>query len=462
MLRKFLQYQISLTDPGKPLHRLRPLMEAIDTFFFETPQQTTSGPHIRDGVDLKRIMALVVIALTPCILMAIWNTGLQKLVYSSVSDYQSYLISPYFTFAKQNWKTILAYGAGAFLPIMFISYFAGGVFEVLFACVRKHPISEGFLVTGMLYALILPPTLPYWMVFLGVGVGITLSKELFGGTGYNILNPALVCRCFLYFTFPTKMTGAVWVGTNPTTMQKSISAINQALGYDGVTQATALGVFNTPNDIKCTHINAILSNTWPDTFNSLTAYLTTPSKEGGLNLSFESLPQALAFAKLKAGTGIFSDANLFFGNMLGSLGETSTLACLIGAALILITGIGSWRTMLSVALGVIFTAGLLKIGAHIIGPQAAANFDFPIYKHFLMGGLAFGLVFMATDPVSSPDMSLSKWIYGFVIGTLTVIIRAINPAFPEGVMLAILFGNVIGPLLDHYALKRYRKGYTYA
>lgn len=462
MLRKLLEIQLSLTEPGKPLERLRPLVEAIDTFLFETPQQTASSPHVRDGVDLKRIMTLVVIALTPCILMAIWNTGLQKLIYSSINDYQSYMSSSYFTFAKEHWKAILAYGAGAFLPIMFISYLAGGIFEVLFACVRRHPISEGFLVTGMLYALILPPTLPYWMVFLGVGVGITLSKELFGGTGYNILNPALVCRCFLYFTFPTKMTGAVWLGTNPTIMQKSIQIINQALGYDGVTQATALGVFNTPDDVKCAHINAILSNTWPETFTSLTSYLTAPLKEGGLNLSLESLPQALAFAKLKAGTGLFTDTNLFLGNMLGSLGETSTLACLIGAIIILITGIGSWRTMLSVALGVIFTAGLFQIGAHIAGPQVAANFDFPIYKHFLMGGLAFGLVFMATDPVSSPDMSLSKWIYGLIIGALTVIIRTINPAFPEGVMLAILFGNVASPLIDHYALKRYRKGHVYA
>ncbi len=440
MLRKFLE----------------PLIEAIDTFLFETSQATQDGPHVRDGVDLKRIMALVVIALTPCILMAIWNTGLQKLVYTSsdLTLYKNFIEQPYFTFAAAHWKNILLYGLGAFLPIMIISYVAGGLFEVLFACVRRHPISEGFLVTGMLYALILPPTLPYWMVFLGAGVGVVLSKELFGGTGYNILNPALVCRCFLYFTFPTKMTGAVWAGTNPTITQNSINAMNKALGYDGVTQASALGVFNTSTDIQCAHINAILADKWPEGFASLQDYLVQ-----GLKLPLDSLPQALAFAKLKAGTGLFTDANLFFGNILGSMGETSTIACLLGALLILITGIGSWRTMLSFALGVIVTAGLFQLGS---GPLSPANFDFPIYKHFLMGGLAFGLVFMATDPVSSPDMALSKWIYGLIIGALTVIIRVINPAFPEGVMLAILFGNVIGPLLDSYALKRYRKGYVYA
>ena len=469
MLRKFLDFQLSLTEEGKPLQRLRPLVEAIDTFLYEAPNKTTSAPHIRDGVDLKRVMVLVVIALTPCVLMAIWNTGLQKMVYASgdLELFQSYVAAStsfksYLAFSAAHFKTILSLGLGAFIPVMLIAYMVGGLWEALFACVRKHPISEGFLVTGMLYALILPATTPYWVIAIGVSVGIILSKELFGGTGYNILNPALVCRCFLYFTFPTKLSGLVWAGTNPTTTQNSILKMNEALGVDGISQATALGVLNTPLDVKRMHIDAIVNNTWPEAFDSLKTYLTTALNDGGLGLSLESYSQALSFAKLKMGEGLFSDGNLFFGNMLGSMGETSTFACLLGAIVLLITRIGSWRTMLSFVLGTYSAAYLFQIGAQIAGPDALACLDFPAYKQFLIGGLAFGLVFMATDPVSSPDMSLSKWIYGIIIGALTVIIRLINPAFPEGVMLAILFGNVIGPLLDSYALKRYRRRRAHA
>ena len=436
MLRKFLDNQLKRAEKGGPLHRFEPLIKAIDTFLYESADQTSAAPHIRDSVDLKRIMMLVIFALVPCILMAIWNTGVQKLVYTSgdIELLKAFRLS-YLTFCKTHLLQIMTLGLGAFLPIMLISYLAGGLTEALFAIVRRHEISEGFLVTGMLYALILPPTLPYWMVALGVIVGVSLSKEILGGTGYNILNPALVCRAFLYFTFPTKMTGTIWVGTNPTLVQKSIQQMNAALGFDGVSQVTALGAFNLPSEIKQHQIDSLLTGS--------TAHIPA-----------ESLAQATQFAQLKIGAGPFSDANLFFGNMLGSMGETSTLACLIGALILLLTGIGSWRTMLSFALGIIFTAACFNI---LSGPMDPANFAFPIYKHFLIGGLAFGLVFMATDPVSSPDMNLAKYIYGFTIGAMTIIIRTINPAFPEGVMLAILFGNVLAPLFDHFALKLYRR-----
>ncbi|MCP5510163.1 MAG: NADH:ubiquinone reductase (Na(+)-transporting) subunit B [Chlamydiales bacterium] len=436
MLRKFLDYQLEISQEGKPLHKFRPLIKAIDTFLFEAAEETKASPHIRDGIDLKRVMMLVIYALLPCILMAIWNTGVQKLVYSSGSlDMLNAFRSSYFAFCSAHFWSILANGFGAFIPIMLISYLAGGFWEALFAITRRHEISEGFLVTGMLYALILPPTIPYWMVAVGVSVGVILSKELFGGTGYNILNPALVCRTFLYFTFPTKMSGSLWVGTNPTVVQQSISKMNAALGFDGISQATALGVFNLPPEVKQAHIDTLIAGATP-------------------NLSPEVMSQALQFAQLKVGSGIWSNLNLFFGNMLGSMGETSTLACLLGALILIITGIGSWRTMLAYALGV---AGCALLFQAMSGPTDPANYAFPFYKHFLIGGLAFGLVFMATDPVSSPDMNASKWAYGLIIGIITVVIRIVNPAFPEGVMLAILFGNIIAPLLDHLSLKMYRR-----
>lgn len=480
VLRKILDRALFVTEDSKRLSRLRPLVTAIDTFLYEPAETTSQPPHIRDSVDLKRVMMLVVFALVPCIIMAIWNTGVQKLVYASsnLSLYDHFKQS-YWGFCASYWPSILKLGLGAFVPIMLISYMVGGACEAAFAVIRRHEISEGFLVTGMLYALILPPTLPYWMVALGVAVGVILSKELFGGTGYNILNPALVCRTFLYFTFPTRMSGTIWAGTNPTITQRSILKMNELLGIDGISQATALGVFNTPSEIKRVHVDAIANNLGLDIStqplidakwtqfiannpgSDLQSFVTGAIGEGGLGLSTDAFAQAVQFVSLKWGQGIFTDMNLFFGNMLGSVGETSTFACLLGAILIVLTGVGSWRTMLSFALGVIGAAGLFQLGSHLIGTDMGAwnpaNFDFPIYKQFLMGGLAFGLVFMATDPVSSPDMNLSKWVYGLIIGVLTVVIRVINPAFPEGVMLAILFGNVIAPLLDNHFVYSYRK-----
>ena len=350
---------------------LKPLVGAADSFLFQTAEVTKSGPHIRDAIDLKRWMILVVAALIPCILVAIWNSGVQSLVYSSgnaalMNEYLTASLSftGYAQFASLYWTSILQKGLIAFLPLLLISYAVGGFWEALFAVVRKHEIAEGFLVSGMLYPLILPPTLPYWMAALGISVGIVLSKELFGGTGMNILNPALTCRCFLYFAFPAAMTGAVWAGNNVEVVRTSLLQMNEQAALspiDGYTQASALAVYNMGGDgVKRIHVEAIAAHRWQEpslllpfiegqlkqfktgsakidslTATELTQFLTSPVEEGGLSLHPDNLYAAQEFAKLRQGQGIWSNWNLFLGNKLGSFGEVSILACLIGAAILL-------------------------------------------------------------------------------------------------------------------------------
>lgn len=501
MLRKFLDYQLSLTEKGKPLHKFRRLVSAGDTFLYEAPLNTTRAPHIRDAMDIKRWMMLVVFALIPCILMAIWNTGIQKFVYAS-GNYKlmdefftsSESLDAYFNFAAKDnrFLTIIQLGLMAFLPVVFISYAVGGLWEAIFAIIRDHEISEGFLVTGILYALILPPTIPYWMVAVGVSVGIVLSKEVFGGSGMNIVNPALACRAFLFFTFPGKMSGDVWVGTNPTEIRKSLVQMNQnahTTGIDGYSQATAMARFNINPEVKRIHIDAIATNNLGDqvsTYNAiephfekwnvtgnhqaslgsltqeqLQNFVTTPLNEGGLGLSTGYYDDAYHFSSLNYGLGHDNDWGFFLGNKLGSMGETSTLACLLGALFMIYTGVASWRTMVAMGLGAYLTALLMQFASNYFaidhGAWTPAQFGFPAYKHLLLGGLAFGLVFMATDPVSSPTMKGAQWLYGLFCGMVTIVIRTINPAFPEGVMLAILMGNVFAPLFDYYVAKTYRK-----
>lgn len=501
MLRRVLDYQLSLTEKGKPLHRFRPLIEALDNFLYEAPINTRKGPHIRDAVDVKRWMIIVVFALIPCILMAIWNTGLQSFVYSS-GDYRlmnEYLtgansLHGYFDFAMKDnrYLSIIWEGLIALLPIVIITYAVGGLCEALFAVVRQHELTEGFLVTGILYALILPSTIPYWMVAVGVAAGVILGKEVFGGSGMNIVNPALACRAFLFFTFPGRMSGDVWVGTNPTVIRESLLKMNQDAqtnSLDGYSQATWLGRFNVTPEIKRIHVDAIASNdlgskvaTYPTIekhFNhwmdaghheaaltqlkpdQLRSFVTSPLTEGGLGLSTGNYEDAYHFASLKYGLGHNGNWNLFLGDRLGSMGETSILACLIGAVILIWTGVGSWRTMVGMALGAFFTALLFEMGAHFFGADGGAwnpaVLGFPAYKHLILGGLAFGIVFMATDPVSSPSMKLARWIYGAMAGIVTIVIRAINPAYPEGVMLAILMANVFAPLIDYYVIRYYRK-----
>lgn len=501
MLRRFLDFHLSFFEKGKRLARLRPLVSALDAFCYEAPINTQKAPFIRDAVDAKRWMFLVIIALLPAIIMAIWNTGLQKMVYAS-GNYQlmnQYLkasesFSGYFHFAfsDHRYLTILKEGLGAFLPIMLISYIVGGICEGIVACLRGHEIAEGFLVTGMLYPLILPPTIPYWMAALGIAFGVLVGKELFGGTGMNILNPALTSRAFLFFTFPGKMTGDVWVGTNPVNITASLNQMNKSAGLseiDGYTQASPLQTLNAATlEIKRIHVDAIATNFLGDkvpsyevisshfdqwntlgqhgaefgnlTLDQMRAFVTAPLESGGLGLLPGNFAAAYQFVDFDYGIGHFSDGNLFFGNILGSMGETSTLAALIGAFILIISGIGSWRTMLSFGIAAFLTAFFFQFFSTFGGISALwnpAKYALPAYRHLIAGGLSFGLVYMATDPVSSPGMQLSKWIYGGLIGLVTMLIRLINPAYPEGVMLAILFGNVFAPLIDYYVVRNYRR-----
>ncbi len=502
MLRRFLDYQLSLTKEGKPLHKIKPLITAGDTFMYEAPLNTTRGPHIRDAIDVKRWMVIVVFALLPCILFAFWNTGLQSIVYSS-GDYQlmnEFLAAgnsfdQYIDFATKDnrWMSILSEGIRIVLPIIIVSYAVGGLWEALFACVRGHEISEGFLVSGILYALILPPTIPLWMVAVGVSMGIVLSKEIFGGSGMNIVNPALACRCFLFFTFPGRMSGSVWVGSSLPTVRESLVKMNKDAGtgpVDGYTQATKMADFNISPEIKRIHVDAIASNNlgsevgsfstiekyfgkWNEagshgaTLGELTgeqmqSFVTTPIAEGGLGLSSGSYVDAYHFSSLNYGLGYNNnDWGFFLGNKLGCLGETSGLFILFGALFLIWTGVGSWRTMVAMGLGAFVTALCFNLGSTYLaqdhGAWTAAQYGFPAYKHLLLGGLAFGLVFMATDPVSSPGNKGAKWIYGIFCGLVAIVIRVVNPAYAEGVMLAILMGNVFAPLIDYYAVKISRK-----
>jgi Na+-transporting NADH:ubiquinone oxidoreductase subunit B len=501
MLRKFLDYQLSWFEKGKTLHRLSPLVKATDTFLYETPCNTTKGPHIRDAVDVKRWMILVVIALMPCLLMGIWNTGLQSFVYSSgnfrlMNEYLSSAasLSSYFDFAlKDNrYLTIIKLGCIAVFPLIFISYAVGGIWEAIFACVRGHEISEGLLVTGILYVLILPPTIPYWMAALGISAGIVLGKEVFGGSGMNIVNPALACRAFLFFAFPGKMSGEIWVGTNPTIIRESLVKMNQeaqTTALDGYSQATKLAQFNITHEIKRIHVDAIATNNLGNEVGSIKAiqsqfdkwnelhhqnaafgeltqeqmktFVTSPLPDGGLALSPGYYEDAYHFSSLNYGFDHNNDWGFFLGDKLGSIGETSTLACLLGAIYLIYTGVGSWRTMLAMLLGGYFTALAFEWSSKFFGPEGGvwnpAQYAFPAYKHLILGGFAFGLVFMATDPVSSPVMKGAKWIYGLFCGAIAIVIRTVNPAYPEGVMLAILMGNVFAPLFDYYAAVNYRK-----
>lgn len=450
--------------------RFRPLVEALDTFLYQAKGETKGPPHIRDAVDVKRWMLIVVFALIPVLLVSIWNTGLQDWVYSSqdASLMQQYLESSqswssYWQFTTQEGRewTILQRGLGAVLPIILISYAVGGFVEALFAIVRKHEITEGFLVTGILYALILPPTIPYWMVAVGVAAGVILAKEVFGGSGMNIVNPALACRAFLFFTFPGKMTGDVWIGTHPTVIRESLLKMNQEAGFsgvDGYSQATWLSRFNISTEIQKQHTDAIASaqrqGQSPD---ETQKQITTAKKQGGLGLLPGLYPDAYAFTLLKEGEGRASNWNLFLGNKPGCIGETSALACLLGACILIITGVGSWRSMAGMTLGAWGMALFFEGMAIWIGPSAPAIFTLPAYKHLLLGGLAFGAVFMITDPVSSPGMPLARWIYGILAGVVTVVIRVVNPAYPEGVMLAILMANVFAPLIDYYVVRWDRK-----
>ncbi|WP_213357841.1 Na(+)-transporting NADH-quinone reductase subunit B [Chlamydiifrater phoenicopteri] len=501
MLRKFLDRSFRLVEKDK-FKKFFPVVDALDTFCFEPTHPCSSPPFIRDSVDVKRWMIIVVFSLMPAIFMAIWNSGLQQVVYLSKNAnlMQDFVLSSKtfwgafsFAFRQGIFFKIVFKGLQLFIPLVTITYIVGGACEVLFAITRKHKIAEGLLVTGILYPLTLPPTIPYWVAALGIAFGVVFAKEVFGGTGMNVLNPALSARAFLFFAFPNCMTGDVWVGGNPIAIKDSLRIINADAHkslFDGFSQATCLQTLNSTSPlIKRIHVDAIATNImdassvptldfikekftlWSQnnpgavlgklSIPQLQEFLSAPLSEGGLGLLSSQFDSAYAATDLIYGTGKFASSNLFWGNILGAFGETSTFACLLGALLLIITGIASWRTILACGLGAFLTAWLFKLGSILFfdgyGAWAPAKFFIPAHRHLFMGGLAFGFIFMATDPVSSPSMKLGKWIYGAFIGFLTVFIRLINPAYPEGVMLAILLGNVFAPLFDHYAIGRYRK-----
>lgn len=363
------------------------LYEMVDTFIY-TPSDVTRGKtHVRDGNDLKRTMTFVVIATAFCILMAWYNTGyqanlaIQAMGIETINNWRS-IPMDLFGYNPYNPVSCMVHGMLYFFPIYITTLAVGGVWEVLFATVRKHEVNEGFLVSSMLYTLIMPPDMPLWQVALGISFGIVMGKEVFGGTGKNFLNPALTGRAFLFFAYPASISGdAVWVAVD---------------GYSGAT-ALSLGAAGGVEAIQSTY-------------------------------------------------GWFQ---AFFGFIPGSIGETSTMACLLGAAFLLYTRVASYRIMGGVMIGMIAMSTLLNI----IGSSTNHMFATPWYWHLVLGGFAFGMVYMATDPVSAAVTDTGRWIYGVMIGFMVVIIRVINPAFPEGMMLAILFSNMFAPLIDYFVVQ---------
>jgi len=378
-------------ERGGRLHRWHPLWEAMDTFLYSPGSVTRTGSHVRDAVDLKRIMMTVVIAVLPCVFMAMYNTGLQA----------NLAIDPAKAAALEGWRHAviqmlgvgyspasalanLTHGALYFLPLYIVTMVVGLTWEVLFAIVRKMEVNEGFFVTGLLFPLILPPSTPLWQAALGISFGVVIAKEVFGGTGMNFINPALAARAFLFFAYPAAMSGdRVW------------TAVPQGAAVDGFSGATVLSQLRV---------------------------LTEP---------FESVG--------------FSWWQSFIGLEPGSLGETSALACLIGAIIIGVTKVGSWRIMVGAVLGTVAMALVFNA----IGSSTNPWYAVPFWWHMVLGGWAFGVAFMATDPVTAPYAERGKWIYGFMIGALIVLIRVVNPAYPESAMLVILFMNVMAPAIDH-------------
>jgi len=373
---------------GGPLEKYYAIYEMVDTFLY-TPKDVTTGTlHVRDAIDLKRVMTYVFIAAIPCVIMAMWNTGhlanmaMAELNMTSLDSWRG-LVTNMVGYDPDSIFACMVHGAMYYVPIYLVTLIVGGVWEIIFAIVRGHEVNEGFFVTSMLFSLILPATTPLWQVALGISFGVVIGKEVFGGTGKNFLNPALTGRAFLFFAYPAQMSGdAIWTAV------------------DGFSGATALGM----------------------------------AAEGGINAVMAS--------------GItWMDA--FLGTIQGSIGETSTLACLIGACFLLYTRIASYRIMLGILAGMVVTSTLLNM----IGSETNPMFAMPWYWHAVLGGFAFGAIYMATDPVSAAMTNTGRWIYGGLIGLMVILIRVVNPAFPEGMMLAILFANMFAPLIDYFVVQ---------
>ncbi len=385
--RQFLDSIEPYFTKGGKYEKYYGLYEMVDTFIYTPSDVTRGGTHVRDGIDLKRTMTFVVIATFFCVLMAMYNTGYQAnlameaMGLEKIDNWRSIPMTV-FGYNPMNPLSNIVHGALYFLPIYLVTIAVGGVWEVLFATVRGHEVNEGFLVSSMLYALIMPPDMPLWQVALGISFGVVIGKEVFGGTGKNFLNPALTGRAFLYFAYPASISGdSVWVAV------------------DGYTAATPLGL----------------------------------AANGGL----------------AAVTEHYSWMQTFFGFEPGCLGETSVLAIMIGAAFLLYTRVASYRIMAGVFLGMVATS-LLFNG---IGSDTNPMFAVPWYWHLTLGGFAFGMVYMATDPVSAAMTNTGRWVFGALVGAMTVLIRVVNPAFPEGIMLAILFSNMFAPIMDYFVVQ---------
>ena len=390
-LRELLDKVSHLVEKGGKYEKFHSVFEAFDTFLYRPSNVTKTTAHVRDGIDLKRMMVAVWVCTFPVIFFGMWNIGYQANT--------AFAANPETLAAQDHWRMALirmlagvdpssiwdniVHGAVWFLPIYIVTFVVGISWEMLFASIRKHEVNEGFFVTSVLFALTMPPSIPLWQVALGISFGVVIAKEVFGGTGKNFLNPALAGRAFLYFAYPAQSSGdAVWTVV------------------DGFTMATPLG-------------NAA---------------------GGGVDAI--------------VGSGV-SWMNAFLGVVPGSVGETSTLIILIMGCVLVISKISSWRIISGVLLGMIATSLLLNV----IGSKTNPMFAMPWYWHLVLGGFAFGMVFMSTDPVSAAMTNTGKLIFGALIGVMVVLVRVVNPAFPEGIMLAILFGNLCAPLIDFFVIQ---------
>ena len=391
MLRKLLDNMEPHFHKGGKFEKWYALYEAVDTIFYSPAHTTKTTAHVRDGIDLKRIMTTVWLCAFPAMFFGMWNVGYQansamaampELMSSFGADWRYFFISVAAGNDPSSLWDNFWYGFWYFVPVYAVTFVVGGFWEVLFAMKRGHEINEGFFVTSILFALTCPPSIPLWQVALGITFGVVVGKEVFGGTGKNFLNPALTGRAFLFFAYPASMSGdAVWTAV------------------DGFTGATALSV---------------------------------AASEG-----------------LAAVQQHFTWWDAFYGFQQGSIGETSTLAILIGGALLLWTRIASWRIVAGVMLGMVAFSTVLNM----VGSDSNPMFAVPWYWHLVLGGFAFGMIFMATDPVSASMTNTGKWWFGALIGVMVILIRVVNPAFPEGMMLAILFANLFAPLIDHFVVQ---------
>jgi len=379
LLHLFNKFRPTFSKGGK-LAFLHSTFDAFETFLFVPKTVTCKGSHLRDTVDLKRVMTSVIIALMPALLFGMWNTGYQH--FLSIGYNPGFLATFWYGFLKV-------------IPLVIVSYVVGLGIEFISAQIRGHEVSEGYLVTGMIIPLIMPVDVPLWMLTLAIAFAVILGKEVFGGTGMNIWNPALLARAFIFFAYPSHITGStVWIA--------------------GMTKGTEL---------------------------------------------VDGFSGATPLANAAAGIDIPSLNQLFLGAIPGSVGETSTLVILMGAAILLFTGVASWKIMFSCV------AGALGVGFLVNGLAVNPYMELPAYYHLVLGGFAFGAVFMATDPVTAAQTETGKWVYGFLIGALTVCVRIFNPGYPEGMMLSILLMNTFAPLIDHYVVAasiRRRKSFVRA